>query len=346
MRERGDPVVSVCIPSFNRADLIGETLDSIQAQTLDAWEAIVVDDGSTDNSIQVASEYSSRDPRVRLLRRNREPKGAGTCRNIAVESAKGRYVLFLDTDDLLAPFCLEQRVAAMEQDPSMAFGIFSMLLFKKSTSDAERLWNIDSDEDDLVRVLRINPICPGTGTLWRRADFIKLGMWNESLTVWQDIELHLRAFAGEYKYTKRLDLPPDIFLRETESSMSRSGFQAREKLESRALIARKAVELLRENGREQLLPEVRFVCSSVILGAIASGYRVLARDTIEWARNEGILTADDARRFRIVEWLRRVKLDRLTPARVIRDRLTQPFRTPSTLGQVPYRPRPWVTPGE
>lgn len=64
--------------------------------------------------------------------RDREPKGACTCRNIAVENARGRYVLFLDTDDLLAPFCLAQRVAVLDSQPDLDFAVFSMLLFTGS----------------------------------------------------------------------------------------------------------------------------------------------------------------------------------------------------------------------
>src|SRR5438874_4990605 len=143
-------VVTICTPSFNRADLIRETLDSLIAQTLPEWEMIVVDDGSTDNSSDIVREYSARDPRIRLLSRDREPKGACTCRNIAVENALGRYVLFLDTDDLLAPFCLAQRVAVLESQRDLDFAVFSMLLFSGSPASADRFWNIDSADDDLL----------------------------------------------------------------------------------------------------------------------------------------------------------------------------------------------------
>ena len=69
-------VVTICTPSFNRADLIRETLDSLVSQTFPEWEMIVVDDGSTDNSIDIIREYSRRDPRIRFLNRDRDPKGA------------------------------------------------------------------------------------------------------------------------------------------------------------------------------------------------------------------------------------------------------------------------------
>lgn len=330
----GVPVVTVCIPSFNRADLIGETLDSLVVQTFPEWEAIVVDDGSTDNSISVIDDYARRDSRIRLLRRNREPKGACTCRNIAVENARGRYVLFLDTDDLLAPHCLEQRVGVFATHPELDFAIFAMLLFSGSPSNADRLWNIDTDEDDLIRLLRLDPVCQGTGTLWRRESFIRLGMWNEALRVWQDIELHLRAFTVSANYVKRLDLPPDVYLREIDSSMSRGSYQSREKLESRAAVARQAVRLLRETGRLELLGEVRFFCSSVVLGAAASGNLDIARDMREWGIREGVLTRGEGWRLRVAELCRISKLDRVALVRRLRDRLADAFKSQPTLGQV------------
>ncbi|MEO5580206.1 MAG: glycosyltransferase family 2 protein [Gemmatimonadaceae bacterium] len=328
------PSVTICIPSFNREDLVGETLESLLAQTLPEWEAIVVDDGSTDAAMAVVSEYARRDSRIRLLERGRGPKGACTCRNIAAEHAHGRYVLFLDNDDLLAPFALAQRVQVLDDDAGLDFAIFSMLLFRGEPGTADRLWNIDTGEDDLLRLLRLDPICQGTGTLWRRESFARVGSWDETLRVWQDIEFHLRAFTARCRYKKRLDLPPDVYLRETDSSLSRGGYQSREKLESRALVARSAVALLRERGRAHLVPHVRYFCSSVVLGAAASNNLDIAREMRSWGVREGVLTRSDARRLRFAEVARRSRLDRLELVRRVRDDLARSFHAPSTLGQV------------
>ena len=332
-----DPAVTICTPSFNRADLVGETLDSLLAQTLPRWEVIVVDDGSTDNSANVIREYSSRDPRIRFMNRDREPKGACTCRNIAVENARGRYVLFLDTDDLLAPFCLAQRVAVMDAQPNLDFAVFSMLLFSGSPASADRFWNVDSADDDLRRLLRLDPVCQGTGTLWRRDSFNRAGMWNEKLKVWQDIELHLRAFSGKFKYTKRLDLPADALLRETTASLSRGDYQSPEKLASRALVTKEAVAVLREVGRTDLIPQVRYFCSSVVLGAAAAGNHSFARDMITWGEREAVLSAGESRSLKFAVAFRRSRIDRVGFVRRLRDKLISKFVVTGTLGVVPAR---------
>src|SRR5690554_6700123 len=96
------PLVSIIIPTFNRAHLIGETLDSVLAQTYHNWECIVVDDGSTDNTDEVMAEYMDRDARFQYHNRPEDRlKGANACRNIGLEKAQGEYTVFFDSDDLM-----------------------------------------------------------------------------------------------------------------------------------------------------------------------------------------------------------------------------------------------------
>jgi glycosyltransferase involved in cell wall biosynthesis len=326
--------VTLCIPSYNRADLVEETLASIIQQTRTDWEAIVVDDGSTDGSLELIGSYASRDPRIKLRQRDREPKGACACRNIAVEHAAGRYVMFLDTDDLLAPFCIDQRVRVLDRDPQIDFAVFPMYVFKGKSGGEKRLWNIETKDGVLARLLRMDPICQGTGTLWRRDSFIRAGLWDEQLLIWQDIELHLRAFTGPFRFTTHFDLPPDVYLRESDSSLSRGQYYSREKLISRAAVAKRAVNLLRSSGRDELIPDVRYLCSSVALGASASGNLDLAREMRIWGKTEGVLTEREASRLRLAELARSSRLDRLGVVRGIRDRFARVFAVDNTVGRI------------
>ena len=197
--------VSIITPSFNRADVISETAQSIFNQTYKNWEWVITDDGSTDESMKILQQYAAADNRVKLFERKREPKGACTCRNISIENSTGDYLLFLDSDDLLASFCLQQRVNTMHENPDCDFAIFSMLIFRKKPGDMMLLWNIDSPKDDIERILLGDAICQGTGTLWKKSSFVKIGMWDEKLLLWQDVELHLRSLLYPLKYCKRLD---------------------------------------------------------------------------------------------------------------------------------------------
>lgn len=110
-----NPLVSIIIPTYNRAHLIGETLDSILAQTYTNWECIIVDDGSTDDSENLIKKYQENDNRFTFLTRpNSKPKGGNTCRNIGLDTAKGDYIVFFDSDDLMTPDHLEIKVNGIQ----------------------------------------------------------------------------------------------------------------------------------------------------------------------------------------------------------------------------------------
>jgi glycosyltransferase involved in cell wall biosynthesis len=247
-------IVSIITPSFNRADIIDETAQSIFGQTYPNWEWVIVDDGSTDNSWQIINDYAQKDKRVKVFKRERQPKGACACRNIAVEKSIGKYVMFLDTDDLLAPYCLEQRVQVMDKNANIDFAIFPMNLFKQHINDMNKPWSIDKKEDDLHRLLIVDPVCQGTGTLWKKESFIAVGMWREDLMIWQDIELHIRSLLWPAKYIKRMDLLPDVYLRITDNSLSRGGYYSEPKVRSRLDVFSYAVKTIAE---KKLLSQYR-----------------------------------------------------------------------------------------
>lgn len=305
-------VVSIITPSFNRATLVTETADSILAQSYPHWEWMIVDDGSTDNSWEVLQGLAKRDGRIKIHKRDRGPKGACACRNIAVERSTGKYLIFLDTDDVMAPFCLEQRVKAMQQQPEMDFLIFSMLLFKKKLDDTNRLWNVDTGEDEVLRILRDDPICQGTGTLWKKKTFVEIGMWREDLKVWQDMELHIRAFLWPVAHAKRMDLPPDVYLRTSDDSLSRIGFHALPKFKSRIevclyackiVIDKKLPEAYRENLR-------KMICD-LFLGLMYQKHFGEALAFLKKTKPYHLLSKEERRLLKTYLLVRYLKLDKI-----------------------------------
>jgi glycosyltransferase involved in cell wall biosynthesis len=111
-------LVSVIIPTYNRAHLISETLDSILAQTYTNWECVVVDDGSTDNTNEVLTRYLKKDDRFRYLINDRT-KGAQGARNTGVLNAKGDFIQFFDSDDIMYPNHLKAKIDAFIQNTSL-----------------------------------------------------------------------------------------------------------------------------------------------------------------------------------------------------------------------------------
>lgn len=106
------PLVSVIIPTYNRVHLLGETLESLLAQTYRNWECIVVDDGSGDTTYELVEFYCERDSRIQYYQRpSHLPKGANACRNFGFEVSKGEFINWFDSDDLMTCNFLEVKVS-------------------------------------------------------------------------------------------------------------------------------------------------------------------------------------------------------------------------------------------
>lgn len=108
------PRVSIVMPAFNAERLIAETIQSVQTQTFENWELLVVDDGCTDGTSQVVETFSA-DPRIRLLRQKNG--GVASARNTALKSARGEWIAFLDADDVWCKDKLSEQIKAVEQQP-------------------------------------------------------------------------------------------------------------------------------------------------------------------------------------------------------------------------------------
>ena len=108
-------LVSIIMPSYNCGAYVEETIRSVQAQTYSNWEIVFVDDCSTDDTIKVVSEMQKQDSRIRLFQ-NEKNSGAAVSRNRALSEACGRWIAFLDSDDLWEPTKLEKQVKFMEEN--------------------------------------------------------------------------------------------------------------------------------------------------------------------------------------------------------------------------------------
>ncbi len=108
-------LVSVVVPAFNRAAAIGGCLRSVQGQTHQNWEAIVVDDGSMDGTPEVVVQLARKDGRIRLIRQDRN-RGAQAARNVGIRAARGEWIAFLDSDDQFLPYSLESRLEVAGRD--------------------------------------------------------------------------------------------------------------------------------------------------------------------------------------------------------------------------------------
>ncbi len=180
------PNISVCIPTYNREHLLKETLDSVFAQTYRDFEVVIVDDGSTDGTKQML-ERNGYDVRYHW----QENAGDANARNKLIEIASGRYISFLDSDDLLYPDALEKMMQAMPQgaEDIVVYGPYVSIdehgnILRKSK---KKLFN-----GRITRHLFENILIHSCGSLFPKKILVEAGCFDVSLSVCSDYDLWLR----------------------------------------------------------------------------------------------------------------------------------------------------------
>jgi glycosyltransferase involved in cell wall biosynthesis len=290
------PLVSVIIPTFNRAHLLDQTLQSVINQSYQNWEAIVVDDGSEDETSMVVAQRQRNETRISYVIRNRGPKGASSCRNLGLEHARGDYVVFLDSDDVLAAHCLEHRCDAIVRMPDVDFVVFPTKFFAECAGDLDRYWNQDSSEADLARFLRADSVWSIMGPIWQSSSVRQLNGFDEELTCWQDVDLHLRAICKPLRYVKLLDRPADCYARRHSSGITQTGSTNRRKLESVLRVFQKSYTSLGLGPSAELRPSFRIMLADLFQMAldsrnfdIAKHVRALGQKTDFYGMRDGMI---------------------------------------------------------
>jgi glycosyltransferase involved in cell wall biosynthesis len=159
------PTVSVVIPTYNNASVVKEAIQSVLEQTLSDYEIIVVDDGSTDNTREVVSSFS--DKRIRYV--YQENHGRSSARNHAISIAQGRYIAFLDSDDLFLPTKLEKQVTYMEKNPGVLLSHTSYLRVNAQGEYIEKVKSGTFSGRVYPEIVRGCPIATPTVMIQRRA---------------------------------------------------------------------------------------------------------------------------------------------------------------------------------
>lgn len=168
-------IISVVIPTFNREDYIGETLDSLLTQTFNDWECIVVDDGSTDYTEKLVSKYIFKDKRFSFYKRPADmPKGANSCRNFGFSKSKGEYIKFLDSDDLLTNDCLQKQSEVLEANSDKQVCLSYAQYFNHTPDNRKEFWSRNNEFADYLLGHITNQIRWQTADpLWRKSFFLE-----------------------------------------------------------------------------------------------------------------------------------------------------------------------------
>lgn len=204
--------ISIIIPNYNGATFIKETIESVLNQSYNDWEVLIVDDGSTDNSYGIAQPFISE--RIKWFERPTDlPKGGNSCRNYGINNAQGEYVIFLDSDDLLAQYCLEQRVSYLTRNPNLDFAVFHLYNFRGSIEHKQIFTKLDV-ENPLEHFLGYHCIWQTMAPIWK-LDFLKsMDGFNINYQRLQDPEMVTRALSIKgVKFHLVNESKPDAYYR-------------------------------------------------------------------------------------------------------------------------------------
>ncbi len=201
------PDFSVVIATYNRADVLSRAVLSLINQTCASWEGIVVDDGSTDNTRQVISDFISKGYSIQYIQQNHF--GEVGAKNKGISKSSGRYITFLDSDDEYKTNHLESRLRILQQDSSIQLlhgGV--TIIGNKYVPDIHQPGRMISLSE-----------CVIGGTFFLRADAMLSLDGLRQKDIGSDADLFSRAVEKEF-IIKRTDIPTYIYHREREDSIT------------------------------------------------------------------------------------------------------------------------------
>lgn len=211
------PLVSVIVPCFSYAQYLPEALNSVLAQTYTNWECIIVNDGSPDNTEEVALEYRKKDSRFKYF--YKENGGHSSARNFGILQSAGKYILPLDADDYIHELFLEKATEVIDKDESIKLVTAEVQLFGMSNEKITIAY-------DLRSLLVVNYIT--ITSLFRRSDYNKTNGFDETMMVFEDWDFFISLLKNGGS-VKELGFA-GLFYRKKEKSMFQNGCKNKEQV--------------------------------------------------------------------------------------------------------------------
>lgn len=191
-------LVSVIMPAHNAATYIQEAVRSVLAQTHQRVELIIVNDGSTDNTAGILEAID--DPRISIIHQSNQ--GTSHARNTALEAARGEFICFLDSDDVMPPGSIASRLRIFERDPGLSFVDGRVLFFDRALERVGRTYEPTFRGEPFPLLIRFDPACFFGNTWMIRREVLGTARFDESLTHVEDLLLYLTISPGRrYDFT-------------------------------------------------------------------------------------------------------------------------------------------------
>ncbi len=212
--DRNGPLVSVVIPCYKQAHLLPEAIESVLQQTHAPVELVVVDDGSPDNTEEIALSYRG----VRCVKQSNQ--GLSGARNSGFRASRGEYVMFLDADDRLTPQAVEAHLRCFAEHPEAGFVVGDIdLVETDGTYKESPRWPLLTG-DFYEEMLKVNHVANTIAVMFRRTALEQMGEFDTSLPAAEDYEMLLRA-ARLFRSAHHRNVV--ALYRRYDASMSREG---------------------------------------------------------------------------------------------------------------------------
>lgn len=169
------PLISVVTPVYNRERFIGKAIESVQKQTFQDWEYLIVDNGSTDKTRDVVRQYAQQDSRIRLIENDKNVIALSL--NLGVKAAKGKYISQLDSDDEYLPHTLEKMSGELETHPTWGIAIAYYELMDEAGNVLPEFGVIKHLEYNRNNILRVDGA--GAPRMWHRSVILEFGGFDE-----------------------------------------------------------------------------------------------------------------------------------------------------------------------
>jgi len=189
--------VSVVMPAYNASQYLHGTIESVLAQTFKNFELLVIDDGSTDTTAEIAHYYSQQDSRVKLFSQTNQ--GVSVARNIGIQIAQGEFIALLDSDDQWLPEKLAVHVKHLTSHPELGISFGRVEFMNSEGNSTGQFSNSQLTNLTPVHLYYENPLITPSNVVIRRAVFEQIGGFDPNLKGTEDAELFLRSICSDWK---------------------------------------------------------------------------------------------------------------------------------------------------
>lgn len=230
-----NPLVSIVMPVYNAEDFLGEAIESVFGQTYSNWELIAIDDGSTDNSLNILRDFHLKDKRVRVLV-NESNRGVAETLNRGIRAAKGIYIARMDADDLMKPLRLERQIHFMKKHPSyVAVGTWMEVI--DPISRVKRLRKLPSKHQQIYDMMYYAMGLQHPSVMFNRTLIPSNFDWYRRVKYAEDLDMFLRLV----HYGKLANIPQYLYqyrVMKTNESLKniKATFNAALKVRKRAVL--------------------------------------------------------------------------------------------------------------